>query len=159
MKRALFLILLAAAWPAFGADAPAAANVTNAANTAATTAAGAAPVASAGSMLQVMFGLIVVLGLMAGAAWMMRRMGMTGAGNSSAVKIIGGVNVGQRERVMVVEVGEQWIVVGVAAGRVNALSTMPRQEIAAAPQRAAAGADAANFASWLKQTIDKRNAR
>ncbi|MGH8809782.1 MAG: FliO/MopB family protein, partial [Noviherbaspirillum sp.] len=75
------------------------------------------------------------------------------ASAASTVKVIGGVNVGSRERILVVEVAEQWIVVGVAPGRVNTLSTLPRQEIAA-PDSAPA---AKNFSTWLKQTIEQRN--
>ncbi|CAL62037.1 Putative flagellar protein FliO [Herminiimonas arsenicoxydans] len=132
------LTMLAAA--ARAADAPAAT-------------AAAANTSTAGNLLQVTLGLLVVLGLMAAAAWMLRR--FTGAKGSSAanIKIIGGVSVGNRERVVVVEIADQWIVVGVAPGRVNALSTMPRQEtpvITDAPP-------AKNFSSWLAQTIEKRN--
>jgi flagellar protein FliO/FliZ len=115
-------------------------------------AADAAP-SGAGGMMQVTLGLVVVLGLMAGAAWLLKRFGVQGPAGGNVVKIVGGVSVGNRERVMVVEVADQWIVVGVASGRVSALSTMPRQEIAS--NQAQAGAP--NFAAWLKQTIDKRN--
>ena len=104
--------------------------------------------------MQVLLGLAVVLVLMAGAAWTLKRMGMTSAGGNSVARVIGGVSVGNRERVVVVEVGEQWIVVGVAPGRVNALSTMPRQETAPG---AIETDNSKNFAAWLKQTIDKRN--
>jgi flagellar protein FliO/FliZ len=108
---------------------------------------------SAGSMVQVTLGLLVVLGLMAGAAWLLKRMGVGNAGAGSVAKVVGGVSVGNRERVMVVEVGDQWIVVGVAQGRVNALSTMPRQEVPAASLHTAP----ANFSAWLKQSLEKRN--
>jgi flagellar protein FliO/FliZ len=114
----------------------------------------AAATASAGSLVQVLLGLVVVLALMAGAAWTLKRMGMTGAGANSVARVVGGVSVGNRERVVVVEVGEQWIVVGVAPGRVNALSTMPRQETMPVATQAD---NTKNFAAWLKQTIDKRN--
>jgi flagellar protein FliO/FliZ len=113
----------------------------------------AAP-ASSGSLLQVLLGLVVVLGLMAALAWMLRRMGMAKTTSAGTVKIIGGVNVGSRERILVVEVADQWIVVGVAPGRVNTLATMPRQE-GIAPQDAVSAPP--NFAAWLKQKIEKRN--
>ncbi|MFC7514200.1 flagellar biosynthetic protein FliO [Herbaspirillum sp. GCM10030257] len=112
--------------------------------------------ASVGSLFQVFFGLIVVLALMAGAAWLIRRLGVSKIVSVSAVKIVGGVSVGSRERILVVEVADQWIVVGVAPGRVNALSTMSRQEIAT-ESLAVPGAN--NFSAWLKQTIEKRNAQ
>jgi flagellar protein FliO/FliZ len=119
---------------------------------AAPAAAGSAP-SSAGSLLQVVFGLLVVLGLLAGALYFLRRMGGRFA-PGSVVKIVGGVSVGNRERVMVVEVADQWIVIGVAPGQVSTLASMPRQDHPAT--QSAPGAP--NFSAWLKQTIEKRNA-
>ncbi|KRB93328.1 flagellar biosynthetic protein FliO [Noviherbaspirillum sp. Root189] len=126
------------------------------ATTTATTATTAASTGSAGNLLQVLVGLVIVLGLMAGAAWLLKRMGVAGAAGANVARVVGGVNVGNRERVLVVEVADQWIVVGVAPGRVSALSTMPKQENAPTSEPLP---EQKNFATWLKQTIDKRNAR
>lgn len=112
--------------------------------------------ASAGSLFQVLLGLIAVLGLMAGAAWLVRRLGLARMTTPSTVKVVGGVSVGTRERILVVEVADQWIVVGVAPGRVNTLTTMDKQEL---PVEADNGPVAKNFSAWLKQTMDKRNAQ
>jgi len=106
------------------------------------------------NLFQVLFGLIAVLGLMAGAAWLLKRFAVTRTGAGNPIKIIGGVSVGSRERVLVVEVADQWIVVGVAAGRISSLTTMPRQESAPMTE---VTSDAHNFAVWLKRTLDKRN--
>jgi flagellar protein FliO/FliZ len=170
--RALLLSLALAAGAASAADADAAAQATQpapaqAAPAAATPAAAApapaqlpaltAPAAatsSAGSLLQVVFGLLVVMGLLAGALWFLKRMGGGRFAPGSVVKIVGGVSVGNRERVMVVEVADQWIVIGVAPGQVSTLASMPRQDQPAA--QAAPGVP--NFSAWLKQTIEKRNA-
>lgn len=111
---------------------------------------------SAGSLLQVLFGLVVVLVLLACCAWLLRRVSSSRTLGGAPIKIIGGVSVGTRERVIVVEVADQWLVVGVAPGRINALSTMPKQ-IADAPH-----VDMPlprNFSSWLAQTLEKRNGR
>ena len=115
------------------------------------------PSSPTANMLQVVLGLVVVLGLMAGAAWLLKRVSAARSPAGHAIKIIGGVAVGNRERVMVVEVADQWIVVGVAPGSVNALATFPRQTLPVSNE--SAPAVATNFASWLKQTIDKRNAQ
>ena len=122
-------------------------------------AAEAVPPTSSGSLLQVLMGLVVVLGLMAAAAWTLKRFGAAKSAGGTTVRIVGGVSVGNRERVLVVEVADQWIVVGVAPGRVNALATMARGDaIPAATGAASMEANPAkNFSSWLKQTIDKRN--
>ncbi|MCA1322597.1 flagellar biosynthetic protein FliO [Herbaspirillum sp. alder98] len=130
-------------------------------NAPSTTAAAPASTASAslpstgGSVVTMLLGLIAVLAVMAAVAWLLKRVGLTRAlSGTSAARVIGGVSVGTRERVMVIEVGDQWIVVGVAPGRVNALTTMPRQEHVAAQMTPPAGPA---FANWLKHTMDKRN--
>jgi flagellar protein FliO/FliZ len=112
------------------------------------------PPSTASSSMSMLFGLALVLGLIICAAWLLKRSGLAPTMQASAAaKVVGGVSVGSRERIVVVEVGDQWIVVGVAPGRVNALTTMPKRE--SVPD---AGAPAAkNFASWMKQTIEKRN--
>lgn len=106
-------------------------------------------------LFKVLLGLIVVLAMMAGSVWMLKRFGLNRAAAGSTVKIVGGVSVGNRERVLVLEIADQWIVVGVAPGRVNSIATLPRQEQAVA---AANEPISNNFAAWLKQTIEKRNA-
>lgn len=101
-------------------------------------------------------GLVVVLALMAGIAWSLKRFNLAKIAGNAPVKIVGGVSVGNRERVIVVEVADQWIVVGVATGQVTALSTMARPADLPAAQ-ADAPAPLNNFAVWLKQKMDKRN--
>lgn len=107
---------------------------------------------AAGSLLQVLFGLLVVVGLLGATLWIMKRMGSARLGAGTVIKIIGGVAVGNRERVLVLEVADQWLVIGVATGQVSTLATLPRQD---APESNAAPAP--NFSAWLKQTIEKRN--
>jgi flagellar protein FliO/FliZ len=119
--------------------------------------AGEPAAASAGNLFQVLLGLIVVLALLAGSAWMLRRFGAMRPAAGNIARIVGGVSVGTRERVIVVEVADQWIVVGVAPGQVNALSTMPRQEFSPVAGMQMPGQPLPPFAAWLKKTIEKRN--
>jgi flagellar protein FliO/FliZ len=119
---------------------------------------------AAGSLLQTIAALCLVLGLLAVLAWFMKRYGPKAQAGSAHVKLVGALNLGGRERIMVVEVGDQWIVVGASPGRINALATMPRNELAAAGAEAGATLhphqpSASSFAGWLKQTIDNRNAK
>ena len=117
-----------------------------------------AAVASAGSLTQVALVLLLVVGLIAGAAWLLKRLGMVRNPGGSTVRIVSGVSLSNRERILVVEVADQWIVVGVAPGCINTLATMPRQEpasINAGPGMQAPASS--NFALWLKQTMDKRS--
>jgi flagellar protein FliO/FliZ len=119
----------------------------------------AAPGPSAGSLLQTILALVLVLALLAGLAWAAKRYAPRMAGNSANLRMVGALNIGGRERIMVVEVGDQWIVVGASPGRVNALATMPKGDAAAGAALAGHTPSASSFSDWLKQTIDKRNAK
>jgi flagellar biosynthetic protein FliO len=115
-----------------------------------------------GSLLQTLFALIVVLAVLGALAWFLKRYGPKAGGGNANLRVVGALNLGGRERVLVVEVGNQWIVVGASPGRINALATMPRQDgldTGAADANATLAPHASpskNFGDWLKQTIDKR---
>jgi len=108
---------------------------------------------SNGSMFQVVLGLGFVLALMGALAWLLRRFGGVQQGGGGAIKVIGGSAVGQRERVVLVEVADTWLVIGVAPGHVTALHSMPKGEISASAGQAG---DSARFPVWLKQTMKKQ---
>ncbi|WP_036169452.1 flagellar biosynthetic protein FliO [Massilia sp. 9096] len=110
-----------------------------------------------GSLLQTLFAMIVVLAALGALAWFLKRYGPKASGANANVKIVGSLNLGGRERLLVVEVGNQWIVVGASPGRVNGLATMPRQEgVEPTAALSTPAPAAANFGDWLKQTLDKR---
>ena len=118
-----------------------------------------AAISSTSGLTQIAMVLVLVVGLIAGAAWLLRRLGLAQGAGSTGMRIVSGINLSNRERILVVEVADQWIVVGVAPGCINTLATMPRQE------PASPGAPGTfpmppgrQFASWLKQTMDKRAA-
>ena len=114
--------------------------------------------ATGGGLMQTTFALAFVIALLLGGAWVLKRFGPRGfGGGSNTVKLVGALSVGARERIMVVEVGDQWIVVGASPGRMNALATMPRQETPELAPGNQPMAAPANFADWFKHTIDKRN--
>jgi flagellar protein FliO/FliZ len=73
---------------------------------------------------KVVFGLIVVLACIAALAWLMKKLTVSKGGRSSVARIVGGVSVGTRERVVVLEIANRWIVVGVAPGRVSAIANL-----------------------------------
>lgn len=79
-----------------------------------------------GGLLQAVLGLAIVLALIWGAAWLVRRLQPAMGGTGGALKLVASQGVGQRERIVVVEINEQWLVVGVAPGHVNALATLPK---------------------------------
>ncbi|MBI5911033.1 MAG: flagellar biosynthetic protein FliO [Betaproteobacteria bacterium] len=120
--------------------------------------AGAASALPAGSVAQVVAGLAAVLALVGAAAWLLRRFSPLRGTASGLIRIVGGAALGQRERIVLVEVGGTWLLVGVAPGQVRTLHAMPRTESAiapGAPAPAPATADA-GFATWLRRMTEKR---
>lgn len=88
--------------------------------------AGASSTTSVVSLLQVFLALVIVLATIWGFAWLMRRFTPGQAGGAGALKVVGGVMVGPRERIVIVEVGDTWLLLGVAAGRVSLVHSLPR---------------------------------
>ena len=84
---------------------------------------------SAGGMLQVLLGLGVVLALMFGSLWLLKRLSAPRGSAAGLVRVITAAAVGARERVVVVEVGDTWLVLGVAPGRVTTLHQLPRRDL------------------------------
>ena len=84
---------------------------------------------AAAGVMQAGFGLAVVIGLIFLFAWVARRFGLQPSGSSRVLKVVSSAMVGQRERVVVVEIGGSWLVLGVAAGQVRALHTMPAEKL------------------------------
>lgn len=113
------------------------------------------PVSPSAGLLQIASALLLVVALVLVAAWVMRRLGPLNVGNKIPVKIIGGINVGNRERVMVVEVADQWLILGVTANNINNLGSIPRQEALLNSPAHPAASDP--FSTWLKRTLDKRS--
>jgi flagellar protein FliO/FliZ len=83
-----------------------------------------AVVSPTGNILKMVMGLAVVLAVMAVISWAVKRMLPSASGQNSAVKVVGGVSVGSRERVVVLEVADRWLVVGVAQGQVSSIANL-----------------------------------
>lgn len=77
-----------------------------------------------GNYLQMFFGLFVVVALIFGLAWFMRRMGNMSGMAAGNLKVVGGISVGQRERVVLIQAGETQLLVGVAPGEIRTLHVM-----------------------------------
>jgi flagellar protein FliO/FliZ len=86
------------------------------------------------SLLQVLFALLIVLGAIGLFAWLMRRFVPGQGGAGGLLKVVGGVMVGPKERLVVVEVGDTWLFLGVAASNVTLVHSMPKPLQAAASQ-------------------------
>ena len=106
-----------------------------------------------GSVVQMLGGLLAVLAMLLGSLWLLKRLAQPRGPSSRLMRVIGGTAVGPRERVVLLEIGSTWLVLGVAPGEVSMLAEVPRQDIPAAP----VGEGGKDFAAWLKQIADRRH--
>ena len=104
------------------------------------------------SALQMVFGLLVVLALLLGALWLLKRISQPRGPVAGLMRVVAGVAVGPRERVVILELGNSWLLLGVAPGQVSTLAEIPRQELPAGAQVPAAG----EFPDWLRQMVASR---
>ena len=120
----------------------------------------------AAGLLQAGLGLAFVVAMIFGCAWVARRFGLQQTGSGRLLKVVSSAMVGQRERVVVVEIGGQWLVLGVAAGQVRALHSMaaqnlpgnlPDSDTAPAPQRFTGPGSA--FSNKLLESLNKLKKR
>ena len=79
---------------------------------------------------QVIASLALVIGLLLGALWIMRRVNGVGQAVGGQMRVVSSLGLGQRERAVLVSVGDQQILLGVAPGRVAALHVFDEPAVA-----------------------------
>lgn len=78
------------------------------------------PIINTASLLQVLFSLLFVIAVIYLLAWYLRRHQFSG-GLSQNMTVIAALSVGARERVVLVQLAEKQLLLGVSPGRVNLL--------------------------------------
>lgn len=101
-------------------------------------------------MLSVVFGLALVMAAIGAAAWLARRYLPGVRAGGGVARVVGGVHVGTRERVVIVEVRDKWLVLGVTGTNVNLLHTLDRPPEGGAGSTASLAPEGL-VAKWLAQ--------
>ncbi len=89
---------------------------------------------SLASVLQMVTGLAAVLALIFAGAWALKRFGRLQAAAQGQLRLVGGISLGQRERIVIVQAGSERLLVGVAPGCIRTLHVLepaPESEVPA----------------------------
>ncbi|MBL4583538.1 MAG: flagellar biosynthetic protein FliO [Pseudomonadales bacterium] len=74
---------------------------------------------STSQYLNLILGLVVILGFIFLVAWLLRRVGGIAPTSASAMKIVGGLTLGGRDRVVLLQVGEKQILLSASPGNIS----------------------------------------
>ena len=102
-----------------------------------------------GTIVSLGLGLVAVIAVIYGCAWIIRRMnGMTGM-NNNAIKVVSVMAIGARERIALIEVGGQQILLGIPPSAIRTLHVFDE------PVVEAGSAGSSDFARRLQGMIGK----
>ncbi|MBV2132260.1 flagellar biosynthetic protein FliO [Pseudomonas sp. MAP12] len=100
--------------------------------------------------------LLLVIGLILLCSWLLRRLSAGQRLAGQPLKVLGSTALGQRERVVIVEVAGTWLVLGVAPGQISKLHELPApptESMTDDPGSALAGSFAVRLAQALKHNL------
>ena len=100
---------------------------------------------ASGDLWQLLGSLLIVVALIFALAWLVRRTGAVGMIGGQHMKVLATMSVGPRERVLLVDVAGQQMLLGSAPGRVSQLHVFDE------PVVNASTASPSDFASKMKQ--------
>ncbi|MBF8730756.1 flagellar biosynthetic protein FliO [Pseudomonas guariconensis] len=86
--------------------------------------ASAAPGSLSGQLAQMVFGLLLVVGLIFALAWLLRRMQGATPRGGQVIDIVGSRTIGPRDRLLLVQVGKEQILIGHSPGNIEALHVL-----------------------------------
>jgi flagellar protein FliO/FliZ len=78
------------------------------------------------SLVPMIVALVFVLALVPVAMWLLKRLGAVQPAASAGLRVVAQLPLGPRERIVVVEAGERWLLLGVTAASINRVGTLPK---------------------------------
>jgi flagellar protein FliO/FliZ len=115
----------------------------------------AATPGTASGIGQVMLALVLVLAAVFAAAWLIKRMRGFTAGGTDGIEVVAQAPVGPKERVVIVRVAGARLLLGVAAGHVSLLQTLPVEPEAAPPPTGNSSPLPPKFTELLRRSLGK----
>jgi len=89
--------------------------------------------ASGGGLVEVTVALLAIVALIAGLAWLMKRMRGFGMAGHDRIQVLSERALGPKERCVLVRVGATEILIGVASGNVSTLHVFPEGAVTEPP--------------------------
>lgn len=104
---------------------------------------------------QVMLALVIVLVAVFAAALLMKRLRGFTTGGANGIEVVAQASLGSKERVVIVKVSGQRLLLGVAGGGVTLLQTLPPEADAPAASGSMVALQPQRFAELLRRSLGK----
>lgn len=117
---------------------------------------GTAELTGMAAMGKMAFALLLIIAVIFACTWLLRRLGMGRGASGQQLRVVAGKAVGNREKVVIVEVEDTWLVLGVTSNSINKLHQLPaRASTPPATGNAPDNPFAKRFAAALKQNMQR----
>ena len=115
-----------------------------------------AQAASVSQIMQIITSLILVVGIIFAGAWFFRRYGSLHGMLNDNMKVVAGISVGQREKVIILQAGDTQVMLGVSPGRIQTLHVFDEPVIESMKEGEAESAEKPGFSAYLKKEIKNK---
>ena len=110
---------------------------------------------STGYLMKLTGGLLVIIVLIFALAWLMKKLQLTQNSQNGLIKIVSAISVGHRDRIALIQVGDEQILVGLTPGNMHKLHTLKKPvSLTAADQP-----EAQSFSKKFNQLLNKEPQR
>lgn len=104
---------------------------------------------------EVAFSLAIVLAVIFALAWILRRMRTFGRNPNAALDVLAEVQLGPKERAVLIRVGTTQMLVGVSSGGVTPLHILEKPVDIPSPPASTSSSERPTFASLLKRSLGR----
>jgi len=111
---------------------------------------------SSGDMLHWSVGLLIVLGIFFLCVWGMRKLGGITVNGAGKMRVVGGLSLGMREKVILVQVGKKQLILGVTPGRIDTLHVLEGDDCLNSSESESSGKDS-GFSAIVAQVMKGRS--
>lgn len=110
--------------------------------------------AASGSILNWSFGLLIVLSVFFLCVWAVRKLSGLTVNDTEQMRIVGGLSLGMREKIILLQVGKKQLILGVTPGRIEKLHVLEDDDCLVKVQPIGVGS---GFAEKLIQAMKGRS--
>jgi len=110
-----------------------------------------------GDILNWSIGLVIVLGLFFLLAWVMKKLNGGSISGSGQMQVLGGLSLGMREKIVLLKVGNQQLILGVSPGHIEKLHVLKGEDCLVSESAPKSIETANSFASKLSQIMQGKN--